>query len=559
MNQPKNSVKRYILFSIFVTCSIILIKKANILGKMKDEINLRDLDIIKTLDYSCEKAGSRLMDKYEEDFIEKETKYKGKLNAAQQSIIDFARDQSYKNIKPYFKRVGIYITFLCIAVIFIFLWISYLPCYLYKYLLFSPGEEHSKYSLIFYLISVIFNFLVIIFSIVVLCLTNPFYGRINGLFCSTLTMLDHFTNGLESHYPLHTAEWNGLNHVNDRFQEGSDKFDAINTNYINEAYDEAFEKCEKVESKCVCNISDVIELKEIFEMYYDFNYVFFILLPNYVLDILGAKTIIDETRIDAGDDIYNFLHNNGNKHIKNANIANFVLTLIIGVSGVVFLSLYYFFKKDIYRIIYIVIWNISMLFAIFVILFSVIFGIFGYICNDGIQIVNYIFSAENINSDNPVLFTKKNEFLSLMIEECVNEEGNFLSTIGEGILSSQETLDEGFQEELDRLNSNTCNNDTRDSLMKYYQSVYDGLTDLNNIIGNLYNIKCRFAKNDKYIILNELDSAGKRAITLSTFQFLIGIFLAVSVLGGICLVHKYKYKNNKNLDDREVIIHHPIT
>jgi len=559
MNQPKNSVKRYILFSIFITCSIILIKKANIFGKMKEEINLRDLDIIKTLDYSCDKAGSRLMDKYEEDFIEKETKYKGKLNAAQQSIIDFARDQSYKNIKPYFKRVGIYITFLCIAVIFIFLWISYLPCYLYKYFLFSQVEEPSKYPLIFYLISVIFNFLVIIFSIVVLCLTNPFYGRINGLFCSTLTMLDHFTNGLESHYPLHTAEWNGLNHVKDRFHEANDQFDAIKINNINEAYDEAIEQCKKEESNCICDISEVKELKEIFEIYYDFNYVFFILLPNHILDILGAKSIIDETRIDAGDDIYNFLHNNGNRHIKNANIANFVLTLIIGVSGIVFLSLYYFLKKDIYRIIYIVIWNISMLFAIFVILFSVIFGVVGYICNDGIQIVNYIFSVENLKSDNPVLFTQKNEFLSILIDECANQEGIFLYTLGEDILSAQDSLDEEFQEEFDGLNKNTCNNVTRDALIKYYQSVYVGLADIINIIGNLYKIKCRFAKNDKYIILNELHSAGKRAITLSTFQFLIGIFLAISVLGGICLVHKYKYKNNKNLDDREVIIHHPIT
>ena len=68
------------------------------------------------------------MDKYEDDFKEKERESKEKLNNAQKSIIDFARDPSYNNIKPYLKRVGIYITFLCLAVIFIFLWISYLPC-----------------------------------------------------------------------------------------------------------------------------------------------------------------------------------------------------------------------------------------------------------------------------------------------------------------------------------------------------------------------------------------------------------------------------------------------
>ena len=223
MYQSKNLVTRYILFSIFVSCNIILIKKSNILGKIDDQINLRDLAITKTLDYSCDKAGSRLMEKYKDDFIEKERESKEKLNDAQKSIIDFARDPSYNNIKPYLKRVGIYITFLCLAVIFIFFLLSYLPCYLYKYFLFSPEEGNPKYSLIFYLISMIFYLLVIIFSIIILGLTNPFYGRINGLFCSTLTLLDHFTNEFESHYPLHSVEWNGLNHINERFQESSDQ------------------------------------------------------------------------------------------------------------------------------------------------------------------------------------------------------------------------------------------------------------------------------------------------------------------------------------------------
>ena len=402
----------------------------------------------------------------------------------------------------------------------------------------------------------IFYLLVIIFSIIILCLTNPFYARINGLFCSTLTLLDHFTIGLESHYPLHSVEWNGLNRFNERFQESSNQFDAINKNNINEAYNEAIEKCSKEESQCICNISEVIEIKEDFELFYDFNYVFFIYLPNYILDIIGVKTIIDDTRIDAGDDIYNFLHNDGNKHIKNANITNFVLTLIIGVSGIVFLSLYYFLKKDIYRKIYIVIWNISMLFVIVVILFSVIFRVLGYIFIDGIQIVNYIFSVENINSDGPVLFPQKNVFLSEIIKECVNNEGIFIFTIEEDMVSFKDTIDESFQEEFDKLNSNTCNNEMRDSLIKFYQSIYDVMIDITNIVGNLYNIKCRFAKNDKYIILNELDSAGKRAIVLSTFQFLVGIFLLISILGGIFLVHKYK---NQNISENKEVIVYQVT
>ena len=198
-----------------------------------------------------------------------------------------------------------------------------------------------------------------------------------------------------------------------------------------------------------------------------------------------------------------------------------------------------------------------MLFVIFVILFSVIFGVLGYIFIDGIQIVNYIFSVENINSDDPVLFTQKNVFLSEIIDECVNKEGIFIFTIEEeDMVSFKDTIDESFQEEFDKLNSNTCNNEMRDSLIKFYQSIYDVMIDITNIVGNLYNIKCRFAKNDKYIILNELDSAGKRAIVISTFQFLVGIFLAISVLGGIFLVHKYK---NQNISENKEVIVYQVT
>ena len=75
---------------------------------------LRNLVIDKARTYSCDKAGSGLLDKYEGGFEEETGDGEESLNEAQQSIIDFIRDSSYSNIKPYLKRVAIYITFLCI-------------------------------------------------------------------------------------------------------------------------------------------------------------------------------------------------------------------------------------------------------------------------------------------------------------------------------------------------------------------------------------------------------------------------------------------------------------
>ena len=553
MSKIKNAGTRFILFTIFATCCIMFVKKTNVIEKINNSINLRELALTEKLDYSCDKAGSRLMDKYQDGFTEDAGDSRENLNEAQQSIVDFARDRKYSNIKPYLKRVGIYIAFLCLAVIIISLWISYCSCCCCKCCLFKAVEGSSKLSFIFYLISAIFNLLVIVFSIVILCLTSPFFKRLNGLFCSTLTMLDHFTNGFGSHYPNYSSEWDGLNHINERFNESYEEFNAINLSMVNETYNEAIEKCEEEESECICNITEVIDTKISFDFFYFLN-TLLVAIPAETLKINGAKTIINETTIDVGDDIYDFLHDYANRHIKNACIAIFVLTLIIGVLGLASLSLYYFLKSGIYRIIYMVIWNISMLFVILTIVVSVIFGVLGYIFRDAVQIGHYTLSSQNIKSDKPIVFTSKNEYLSDLIEECVNGNGYFISTFGEDTLNSQDELDDEFEEEISNIYNNTCNNDTRDALIQFYESIYNATTKINTITGNLYNIKCRFAKNDKNIILNELESAGKRATVLSTFQFLVGIFLAISVLAGIFLVHKYKHREQNTSINRDVTI-----
>ena len=545
MRRLKCNFNRYLLLAIFVSCCIMLIKKTNIFEKIYDPINRRDLAILRAQEYSCNKSGSRLTNKYLYNFTEETGDPKENLSKAQESIVNFARHSTYSNIKPYLKRVGIYIFFLCLAVIIIFLWISYCSCICCNALLFSSSGKNNKFRFIFYLISAIMNLLVIIFSIVILSLTNPFFRRLNGLFCSTLTLLEHLVHGFGSHYSQYTSEWTGLNHILERFNESNEQYKEINKTYIDETYEEAISKCALGGPQCDCNITELEETKMYFDLYYSVNYIT-LDIPSSVLDMKGAIIIIDDTRIDSGDNIYNFLHDYGNRHIKNACIAIFVLTLIIGVLGLVFISLNYLLKNNIYKIVYIVIWNISMLFVILAIVVSVIFGVLGYVFTDGVQVLHYILSTQNINGDDPVLFTKKNEFLSMMIEECANQDGNFISILGDVILGLQDDLDESYNEDMNDLENNKCYQDTKDALIKFYKAAYDGTSKIIYITGNLYNIKCRFAKKDKNIILNELESAGKRATVLSTFQFLVGIFLGISVLSGILLVHKYGYNNNKN-------------
>ena len=86
----------------------MLIIKTNIFEKINNNITSRKLYSEEFKDYSCEKAGSRLRDKYDGDFDEEMGELKDNLNDAEESLVDYLRDNSYSNIKPYLKRIGIH-------------------------------------------------------------------------------------------------------------------------------------------------------------------------------------------------------------------------------------------------------------------------------------------------------------------------------------------------------------------------------------------------------------------------------------------------------------------
>ena len=96
MQSKKNFILLLIL--IFLLSSLIFIIKT---FNFKNNSNiLRNLVIDKARTYSCNKAGSRLLDKFEGGFDEESGDVEENLNEAQQSIVDYIRDSSYSNIKP---------------------------------------------------------------------------------------------------------------------------------------------------------------------------------------------------------------------------------------------------------------------------------------------------------------------------------------------------------------------------------------------------------------------------------------------------------------------------
>ena len=530
----KNNFK-YLLLTLCLTASLFLLKHSN----LKDSAFIRNLFSTQTKSYLCDKAGSRLTDKYTGGFNE-ERDQDSKLSKAQQSIIDFARDSSYSNIKPYLKRVGIFIAFIVLAVILLFIWISYCSCCCCSCCLFGEGKASRKCQFICYAIAAFCCLLVIIFSIVVLSLINPFLKRINGLGCSAFYILDHIRYGLSPSYPNNANEWIGIEGIIDRLNYTNMEIKNLRTQKDNFNINDVSTDCK---NKYNIDIDKSI-IDSLFDSSFDIDF------NEQIHDLDDALVDFDDAEDDIEDDVYDAMHDYVNKYTKIVFNIIFALTLVLGVLGLALLSLYFFLKYNIFRIIYVVIWNISMLFMFLAIILSAIFGILGYILKDGAQVCQYILSPNNLDSADPLVFSSNDKYVSDLIDTCANGDGTFTNIIQEsGYLTENIESYLGnitlYQNKINSINSDdVCTSNDKTILNNYYNGLIDISNGAINLTNNLTEIKCRFAKNDKNIILNEVESGGKRGVTLSAFSFLVGALLGISILFGILLVHRYKYDNN---------------
>ena len=532
----------YCLLALFLTANVMIIKKSNIFEVLNDKMTQRNLLEQSKKDYVCDKAGDRLTDKYKTDFREDDRKKKS-LSKAQQSIVDFIRDDTYDNIKPYIKHCAIFIVFMVLDIILIFVWISYCSCCCCSCCLFSDSDPSPCCSRINFLISVICNIIVLIISIVILGLLNSFFSRLNGLGCSTFKFIDHMQLGLAPSYTNRQSEWEGLDELINKLENTQEEARDLKTqsNYLNEEigskekdYGEG-EQCNTVYNTLKDDSNEINRLLS--DSFDDISNT------GAIEDLRDVSYTMQDAEDDAGDTIYDSMHDHINKWVKKIFIAIFTLTLIFSCLAISILCLYYFCKINIFRIIYIIIWNISMLLMYLSILASVLFGIIGYVFKDAAQVGQYILSTDNLNSTDPIVFESSDDYVSDLIDICANGNGSFIDVI-EGGNELNENLEKWEQHktnfERTRDNINCGNTSKTNELKGYYGRLMDIVDNSLNLSYNFTNISCSFAKNDKNILLNEADDGGKKGVGLCACSFLVGALLGISVIAGILLVHKYK-------------------
>lgn len=532
----------YISFALCLTMTLMLLKNSDIFDSQPN--TLRNLLDANKKNYVCDKAGSRLTDKYKTDFDEDNVDKKS-LSKSQQAIIDFARDSSYSNIKPFVKKCAIFIVFIVLDIILLGLWISYCCCCCCKCCLFGEAKPSKVCSCIFFIIALLCYLLIIIFSIIVLAIVSSFFKRINGLGCSAFRFLDHVRYGLAPDYSNRVQEWDGLEGVIKKI-ENVQKVQALKDG------DSIFKKIDNAKEGfdefCPDKYKTLKDHSDYIKSLLDSS---FGELSGGLEDLEDIKEDFDVAENDFGDDLYKAMHDHTNKYAIKLYKAIFSLTLIFGILGLGILILFIFFNNTCLKVVYAIIWNISLLLMLFVILEASSFGIIGYIFEDGVQVGNYILSKDNLRSDDPLVFSSSDDdYISDLVDICANGDGNFTNVIEGGDtafskLTDWENRKTGISQESSNVNCGNNAEKTSD-LRTYYGDLLNVVDQSLFASKNITDLKCRFAKNDKNILLNEADSAAKSGIALSALGFLIGIFFAFSVFCGILFVYKFFATRNEN-------------
>lgn len=549
---------RVFLICISITLGIMSIKKTNIVTRIEEGLfNIRKLFQQNIMDYVCNKAGKSFLKKYQNGYDEKVIQAK-KPNKYQQAIIDFAKDSKYKYIKKYFGRIAIFFVFLILDIIFIFCWIGYCSCFCCCCCCIKKASPDSNICrTIWFSIALGCNILVVIFSFVLLLLVHPFLKKVNGVACSTFNFVEHARDGLGSHYPKVSNGWIGIPGIETIL---------INTSLIyNNILDtkDLNNKINNINFES-CGINSVVPKSDLTNDINNLGNTLNSSLGNInfddlILDVDDAYKKFTETEDDACNDVYDALHDYINKYVKLTCNLIFSLTLVFGFLAIVMLILYMGYKYNVFRIIYVIIWNFSMLLMLLIILLGIIFGILSYVLHDAVRVAQYILSKENLDDPNS-LFINQNSFISDLVNICVNGDGEFLKVIQENeelkeYINEINENEEKYNNTMNKLRQLQCDdsqgNQSKQAIIELYETLYGQANEIKSLGYKLINLNCGFARNDEMIILRQIDLTSKKANAISGLCIVVGILLGISIIAGILFVHRYRFETS----DTTAVVH----
>ena len=440
---------------------------------------LRLLDFLSDSQKICNRASSDLTNYYRTGDLGnvKLYNFKNKTSYPLQSIIDlidvFGIGNNKKSIKDYIIRhIAIVIIFFIIAIIAVAGWITCgICCCCCKCCCFQCCII-SKCLYPFFLICTIMNLIVIICCIIGLVKTRSIFKGISNAECSILNFVNE---GIEGESKITVPKWGGINNVIETLNVTINKIDAIPELSGEENYNSTYYKT-KFKSVLI-NASDIIQK----EQKYKYNYS----SKNYIIDIakefgkydslssnFTMGSYCDKWMKDA-DDIeeavtlyYNLkeiiqkgskqllllaisrilnLYDNlqdikdliGDEIVKYSDLIDkygkliFILTftcvLIFTVITQILLIIYVCVcrGRTLLKILLHILWFILALLMVLVFLLGAFFILIGKFGTNILEMVEYLISKQNLESESPLLFDQE----TFLLNECINKEGDLVSAL----------------------------------------------------------------------------------------------------------------------------------
>lgn len=525
MNNKKLHI---LLFSLACTLIIFTLNKHPSKPLKKLSFNLRNLVTNEGMEKRCSKTCKEFKEKYQNG-------YSANINYVEldkyQRLIKDAIEGEKLNveiIKGYLPKILIYGIFLIVDVILIFVWIVYCACCCCGKNRKSSGSVCGKCSFILFLIlSVIAILLCALGYFLVPC----FIKSINGVVCSLYKLVFHFLEGTKEDYGIE-INWQGvegIDHLLNKFQQinNIEKFECADGDNLCTSYKQFFEKFDKERGDNSGLIGKLEEAKK--EI--DSNSGIFKSLKSSEL-----------SSIEEYMDCYK-------KYFKCALIYLFLAIFLFCFLCLLFLIIYFACNCECISCLFHLFWNIEMIVILASMLVGILFGIFGVVSKDGVSILKYATSFDNLKDPNP--FILKDIKDADKINQCFNGDTGVLVTF-EGSYKKEMNYTE-FNEEYTKIKNNEENKDeSKKNIMEAYDVLYNGIRIMGELNSNLNEqeinkiFNCNYVKYDFDILLDEIkNSVAKLSSLLSLIIIVADLAAAISILFGIIVVNNYKGKNEK--------------
>ena len=523
-----NKKLHILLFSLVCTFIIFALNKNPSKPLKSLSFNFRNLMTNDDMEKRCSKTCKELKEKYQNGYSTN-INYKG-LDQYQILIKNVigGEELNFGIIKSYLPRILIYGIFLIVDVLLIFVWIIYCGCCCCNKQRKSSGSICGKCSFIIFLI---LSVTVILLCVLGYFLVPCFAKSINGLVCSLYKLVFHFLEGTNGDYGS-GFNWQGEGGIS-RLLE---KFDIINNIYGHNcqdgdpfcsSYNQYLQKFNEEKSANTNLVNKLSDAKD---------------------EIESFSGVFESLKNDKLDSIEKYMVDFDN-YFKCSLFYLFLAIFAFSFLCLLFLIIYFACNCECISVLFHIFWNIEMIIILASMLVGILFGIFGVVSKDGVSILKFTKSWENLNDTNPFLL--KNLEHPDKINQCFNEQkGNLIEFKGK--YTNKINYTEFYEEYTKFKNSDQYNDEDKTDLKKNFDLLNSGIKEMEILNSNLNEqeinkiFDCQYVKYDFDILLDELKSSvAKLSSLISLIIIVADLAAAISIIFGITVINNYKGQNGK--------------